>query len=149
MSFLLVKQGISQWVINSPLENHSAVPYNYGWPHKNQWRWEWKRAATLEKRKLGTLIVGESRMNNEQPDPSPWFDTFKSVRLIVFFFSLIHHHLLSTFARGEQPLEVSRFNVVQLYQDIVVQGCRHREPLFPDRAECGNTEQLASILAEL
>lgn len=88
MSFLLVKQDISQWVINSPLENHSAVPCNYGWPHKNQWRWEWKRAATLEKRKLGTLIVGESRMNNEQPDPTPWFGTFKSVRLIVFFFFL-------------------------------------------------------------
>lgn len=67
----------------------------------------------------------------------------------LIFFSLIHHQSLSTFAKGDHPLEVSLLSVVQLYQDIVVQGCRHKEPLFPDRPECGNTEQLASVLAEL
>lgn len=82
MSFLLVKPGVSQWVINLSLENHGAVPCNYGQPHKHQWRWEWKRAAVLEKNKLGTLIVGGNRMNNKQLDPSPQFGPFRSVRLI-------------------------------------------------------------------
>lgn len=80
MSFLLVRPGISQWVIKLSLENHSAVPCNYSQPHKNQWRWEWKRAAILEKNKLGTLIAGGNRMGNEQLDPSPQFGPFRSVR---------------------------------------------------------------------
>lgn len=88
-------------------------------------------------------------MDNKQLGPSPWFGMFKSVRLIYFLPLNPVHHLLSTFASGDYPLEVSRLNAVQLYQDIVVQGCRHKDLLFPDRAECGNSEQLASILAEL
>lgn len=37
------------------------------------------RLLHLMRKKLGTLIAGENGMDNEQLDPSPWFEMFKSV----------------------------------------------------------------------
>lgn len=88
-------------------------------------------------------------MDNKKLDPNPWFRMFKSARLIPPPFLNLVHHSLSTFAKGDYPREVSPLDMVQIYQDTVVQGCRHKDPLFPDRAEHENTELLASLLAEL
>lgn len=49
------------------------------------------RLLHLRKKKLGTLIAGENGMDNEQLDPSPWFEMFKSVRF--FFFSPLTQYI--------------------------------------------------------
>jgi len=66
-----------------------------------------------------------------------------------FFPSQLSTSLVVYVCRGDYLLEVSQLTVVQLHQDFVVQGCRHKDLLFPDRAERGNTGQLASIAAAL
>lgn len=55
--FVLVNPIISQWVMNWPMENHGAMPHNYGHPHRHRWRWKWKRNWNLGHSKVSNQLI--------------------------------------------------------------------------------------------